>query len=80
MGYANPIEAMGVAAFADRAREAGVDGVLVVDYPPEEAAEFAALLRARDIAPIFLLAPTTPQARIDRSREARARATSTTCR
>ena len=64
MGYANPIEAMGVAAFADRAREAGVDGVLVVDYPPEEAGEFAALLDARAMAPIFLLSPTTPEARI----------------
>ena len=64
MGYANPVEAMGVASFADRARDAGVDGVIVVDYPPEEAAEFAALLRARDIAPIFLVAPTTPEARI----------------
>jgi tryptophan synthase alpha chain len=64
MGYANPIEAMGVEAFADRARAAGVDGVLVVDYPPEEAAEFAALLAARDLAPIFLLSPTTPEARI----------------
>ena len=64
MGYANPVEAMGVAGFADRARDAGVDGVIVVDYPPEEAAEFAALLRARDIAPIFLVAPTTPEARI----------------
>ncbi len=41
MGYANPIEAMGTATFADRAQAAGVDGVLVVDYPPEEAAEFA---------------------------------------
>ena len=64
MGYANPIEAMGMTAFADRAREAGVDGVLVVDYPPEEAVEFAALLEARAIAPIFLLSPTTPEARI----------------
>ena len=64
MGYANPIEAMGVAAFAEGARTSGVDGVLVVDYPPEEAAEFAALLAARDLAPIFLLAPTTPEARI----------------
>ncbi len=64
MGYANPIEAMGTTAFADRAREAGVDGVLVVDYPPEEAGEFAALLGARGIAPIFLVAPTTPDARI----------------
>lgn len=64
MGYANPIEAMGTATFADRAKAAGVDGVLVVDYPPEEAAEFALLLGERDIAPIFMLAPTTPDARI----------------
>ncbi len=64
MGYANPIEAMGVAAFVDRAAAAGVDGVLVVDYPPEEAAEFAALAAARGIAPIFLLSPTTPVERI----------------
>ena len=64
MGYANPIEAMGVEAFADRARDAGVDGVLVVDYPPEEAAEFGRLLEDRGIALIFLLAPTTPEARI----------------
>jgi len=65
MGYANPIEAMGPSSFVDRARDAGVDGVLVVDYPPEEAGEFATLLGARDIAPIFLIAPTTPEARID---------------
>jgi tryptophan synthase alpha chain len=65
MGYANPVEAMGVAAFSDRARDAGVDGVIIVDYPPEEAGEFAALLRARDVAPIFLIAPTTPEARIE---------------
>src|SRR5262249_31012588 len=65
MGYANPIEAMGPASFVDRARDAGVDGVLVVDYPPEEAGDFATLLGARDIAPIFLIAPTTPEARID---------------
>lgn len=64
MGYANPIEAMGAGLFADRARASGVDGVLVVDYPPEEAGEFAALLDARGLAPIFLLAPTTPEARI----------------
>ena len=64
MGYANPIEAMGPVEFADRARAAGVDGVLVVDYPPEEAADFAALLGARDLALIFLLSPTTPEARI----------------
>jgi len=55
---------MGTQAFAAAAREAGVDGVLVVDYPPEEAGPFAALLHARDIAPIFMLSPTTPEARI----------------
>ncbi len=65
MGYANPIEAMGTMRFADRAREAGVDGVLVVDYPPEEAHEFAALLHERGLATVFLLAPTTPESRID---------------
>ena len=65
MGYANPIEAMGVASFAERAALAGVDGVLVVDYPPEEAHEFAALLDARGLAPIFLLSPTTPPSRIE---------------
>jgi tryptophan synthase alpha chain len=65
MGYANPIEAMGHATFADRAKAAGVDGVLVVDYPPEEAGEFAALLDERELAPIFLVAPTTPLSRIE---------------
>jgi tryptophan synthase alpha chain len=65
MGYANPVEAMGAQAFADRAKDAGVDGVLIVDYPPEEAAEFAALLDARGLAPIFLLSPTTPEPRMD---------------
>ena len=65
MGYANPIEAMGVTAFVERASKAGVDGVIVVDYPPEEAVDFAALLRAHGLAPIFLIAPTTPDARIE---------------
>ena len=64
MGYANPIEAMGWQRFADEAHGAGVDGVLVVDYPPEEAEESAAALGARGIAPIFLLSPTTPESRI----------------
>jgi tryptophan synthase alpha chain len=59
MGYANPIEAMGVEAFAERAASAGVDGVLVVDYPPEEAERFSQLLDAKGVAPIFLLSPTT---------------------
>jgi len=64
MGYANPIEAMGVAPFVTRARESGVDGVIVVDYPPEEAVEFGQRLDEHGIAPIFLLAPTTPESRI----------------
>jgi tryptophan synthase alpha chain len=65
MGYANPIEAMGNSEFAARARDAGVDGVIVVDYPPEEAGEFAALLQKHGLAPIFLLSPTTSEARIE---------------
>jgi tryptophan synthase alpha chain len=64
MGYANPIEAMGAKAFAERARDAGVDGVLVVDYPPEESAEFAALAQAHGMDMIFLLAPTSTESRI----------------
>lgn len=59
MGYANPIEAMGQAAFCDQAYQAGVDGVLVVDYPPEEGEDFSALLKGNNIAPIFLLSPTS---------------------
>ena len=64
MGYANPIERMGQAEFVSRAAKAGVDGVLVVDYPPEEAGDFAALLVAHDMAPIFLVAPTSTDQRI----------------
>jgi tryptophan synthase alpha chain len=66
MGYANPIERMGRAQFAQQAAAAGVDGVLVVDYPPEECEEFAADMRARAIDPIFLLAPTSTDERIAR--------------
>jgi tryptophan synthase alpha chain len=65
MGYANPIEAMGVEAFARGAQAAGVDGVLVVDYPPEESAEFAALMKRHGLDLIFLLAPTSTDSRID---------------
>ncbi len=64
MGYVNPIERMGEAVFIQAALEAGVDGVLTVDYPPEEAREFSAALKAAGIDPIFLLSPTTPDARI----------------
>jgi tryptophan synthase alpha chain len=63
-GYANPIEAFGVEAFADAAKNAGVDGVLVVDYPPEEAATIANLLEARGMDMIFLLSPTTTEKRL----------------
>jgi tryptophan synthase alpha chain len=64
MGYANPIEAMGGEKFLAAATSAGVDGVIVVDYPPEEAAPFAALAKSRGIDPIFLLAPTSTPSRI----------------
>jgi tryptophan synthase alpha chain len=68
MGYANPIEnhdlRHGAGSFVRDAKAAGVDGVLVVDYPPEECVEFAARLKAADLAPIFLLAPTSTEARM----------------
>lgn len=65
MGYANPIEAIGAVAFADRAKAADVDGVITVDYPPEECGDFVQQLRSRDIDPVFLLSPTTDQKRVD---------------
>jgi tryptophan synthase alpha chain len=65
MGYANPIEAMGVDKFAAAAKAAGIDGVIVVDYPPEECRDFSALMKKSDIDPIFLLAPTSTSKRID---------------
>ena len=64
MGYGNPIEAMGWAAFAQRAALVGVDGVLTVDFPPEESSEAFEHLQRHNIAPIFLLAPTTKESRI----------------
>ncbi len=73
MGYANPLEAYDIkyghgskteSAFIRDAAEAGVDGVLIVDYPPEECAEFAARLRAKDMDLIFLLAPTSTDERM----------------
>jgi tryptophan synthase alpha chain len=64
MGYANPIEAMGTGKFVAAARQAGVDGVIVVDYPPEECEEFSALAKKNGIDPIFLLAPTSTDKRI----------------
>ena len=64
MGYANPIEHMGHGRFAEAARAAGVDGVLVVDYPPEEAGPLVQELKQRQIDPIFLLSPTSSNERI----------------
>jgi len=65
MGYANPIEAMGVDKFIAAAKAAEVDGVIVVDYPPEECEQFAAAAKKADIDPIFLLAPTSTEKRIN---------------
>ena len=64
MGYANPIERYGVDRFVVDAKAAGVDGVLVVDYPPEECEGFASTLKANGLDPIFLLAPTSTEARM----------------
>ena len=66
MGYLNPVEVRGADAFARAAADAGVDGVLLVDLPPEEAGEFEAAFATHGIAPIRLLAPTTPQVRAER--------------
>lgn len=72
MGYANPVERYDIkhgagsteSAFIRDAAEAGVDGMLIVDYPPEECVEFATLLRAHGMDLIFLLAPTSTDARM----------------
>jgi tryptophan synthase alpha chain len=66
MGYGNPIEAMGWETFAKRCAEVGVDGVLTVDFPPEESHEAFAHLDKHGIDPIFLLAPTSIDARVER--------------
>jgi tryptophan synthase alpha chain len=65
MGYANPIERMGQQAYIDAAKEAGVDGTIVVDYPPEECEEFAQSMRANGLDLIFLLSPTSTEERIE---------------
>ncbi|WP_295540449.1 tryptophan synthase subunit alpha [uncultured Thiohalocapsa sp.] len=66
MGYLNPIEIMGVETFAAEAAAAGVDGALVVDVPPEEAAELAGKLRPHALDLVYLLAPTSDAERIAR--------------
>jgi tryptophan synthase alpha chain len=64
MGYANPIERYGIERFVADAKQAGVDGVLVVDYPPEECEPFARTLQANGLDPIFLLAQTSTDERM----------------
>ena len=70
MGYANPVEGMGYARLAQAGREAGLDGLLTVDMPPEEAADLSGELRQVGIDTIRLIAPTTPPPRIRRIAEA----------
>ena len=65
MGYANPIEAIGIDNFISLAEEAGIDGVITVDYPPEESEQFVKKLKEKNIDSIFLLSPTTDDKRID---------------
>lgn len=64
MGYANPIERFGVETFVAQAKSAGVDGTIVVDYPPEECETFSQLMKSADMDPIFLLAPTSSESRM----------------
>lgn len=66
MGYLNPIEIMGYENFAQTAQNSGVDGILTVDLPPEEAMNFIETLNRYQIAAIFLLAPTTSEARMQK--------------
>jgi tryptophan synthase alpha chain len=65
MGYLNPVEFMGYQLFTDRALEAGVDGVLIVDMPPEEAHDLHAILKTSGLDTIFLVAPTTTEQRAE---------------
>ncbi|WP_020654947.1 tryptophan synthase subunit alpha [Massilia niastensis] len=64
MGYANPIERIGQNEFIRCAKEAGADGAIVVDYPPEECTEFASAMRENGLDLIFLLAPTSTTERV----------------
>ena len=69
MGYLNPVEVMGYDAFARAAHDAGVDGVLTVDLPPEEAHDLVDCLKAQQLDPIFLCAPNSDDSRIRRMAE-----------
>jgi tryptophan synthase alpha chain len=64
MGYLNPIEVMGYQTFAEKAATSGVDGVITVDMPPEEAEDYVPALQSQGVDPVFLLAPTSTEERI----------------
>jgi tryptophan synthase alpha chain len=64
MGYANPIEAIGAEIFVERAKVSDVDGIITVDYPPEECTQFTKLLKEKNIDSIFLLSPTSELDRV----------------
>jgi tryptophan synthase alpha chain len=66
MGYLNPVEVMGYTQFADKAVKAGVDGLIIVDAPPEESEELIAALKPHEIDQIFLISPTTRDERLDK--------------
>jgi len=70
MGYLNPIEVTGYEAFATSAAAAGVDGVITVDLPPEEGEEYIAALKGNGLDPVFLLAPTSAEQRMESIGEA----------
>lgn len=66
MGYLNPIEVMGYEDFASNAAQAGVDGIITVDMPPEEGADYTEALRNHSLDPVFLIAPTSTEQRIEK--------------
>ncbi len=65
MGYLNPIEVIGYETFAQRVKQAGVDGIISVDMTPEESEEYNAALKANELDPIYLITPTSPKERIE---------------
>jgi tryptophan synthase alpha chain len=69
MGYLNPIEVMGYQAFAEQAAASGIDGVITVDMPPIEADDYVPALKSQGLDPVFLLAPTSTEARIKKLAE-----------
>ena len=66
MGYLNPIEVMGYQEFAEKASKAGVDGLIIVDLPPEESEDFTAIIKPHDLDHIFLISPTTHGERLEK--------------